>query len=79
KGELIHEKINNGYEKWNKYDGKGNLIREKDSDENENRYEYDGKGNLIYGISAYGSEWWQENSYHPNGRLKKVVTWYPVN
>jgi len=79
-GKLVYKQMNShGLKSWKEYeyDKKGNLIHEKDSDKNEYWYEYDGKGNLIYGVSGYGNAWWHENAYHPNGKLKKVITWNP--
>jgi YD repeat-containing protein len=67
KGNVIHIKNSNGFEKWREYDSNGNCIHSKNSDGFESWREYDSNGNVTHNKDSTGYEWWRE--YDSNGNM----------
>jgi YD repeat-containing protein len=76
KGNVVHLKASNGYERWYEYDEKNNQIHLKDSDGFEYWKEYDENNNLIHYKDSNGYEVWydSEGIRIPNPNLVTEVT-----
>ena len=60
RGNEIHEKRSNGYEKWLEYDKNGRLILSKDSSGSTTKYEYDDRGNMVTCACSNGGKYINE-------------------
>lgn len=79
RGNLIYEKMSNGYEDRHAYDDAGNEIYRKSYDETETSYEYNADGCVQYEktLDEDGTvvEKFYEYRYHENSAVKEQIEW----
>ena len=73
KGNVIHYKDSNGYERWYEYDSNNNLIHCKNSIGYEDWYECDSNNNIIHYKNSKGVEDWYDSDGNRIDDPDKVI------